>query len=206
MPTLTSLRNWLIVALVCACGWVTIKALPAGTPWGSVDAAQESQPQGTFSPAHKSVRAAIGDFLNRHPAQPVQPIAFPHKVHLARGLQCEACHTGVDQGPDAAIPSVKFCMSCHLVIAKDRPEIKKVAAYQARGEDIPWVRVYDYSASAHVRFNHAPHIRAGVACSNCHGDMLQQTTAVRAVDLNMGYCLSCHTQRKASIDCTTCHY
>ena len=113
---------------------------------------------------------------------------------------------GVDQGPDAAIPSVKFCMSCHLVIAKDRPEIKKVAAYQARGEDIPWVRVYDYSASAHVRFNHAPHIRAGVACSNCHGDMLQQTTAVRAVDLNMGYCLSCHTQRKASIDCTTCHY
>jgi hypothetical protein len=152
------------------------------------------------------VRAAISDFLNRHPAQPVQPIAFPHKVHLARGLQCEACHTGVDQGPDAAIPSVKFCMSCHLVIAKDRPEIKKVAAYQARGEDIPWVRVYDYSASAHVRFNHAPHIRAGVACSNCHGDMLQQTTAVRAVDLNMGYCLSCHTQRKASIDCTTCHY
>jgi hypothetical protein len=206
MPTLTSPRNWLIVALICACGWLIIKTLPPGTPLRSVDAAQESQPQGTFSPAHSSVRTAIGEFLNRHPAQPAQPIAFPHKVHIARGLQCQVCHTGVDQGPDAAIPSVKFCMSCHLVIAKDRPEIKKMAAYQARGEDIPWVRVYDYNASAHVKFNHAPHIRADVACSNCHGDMLQQTTAVRAVDLNMGYCLGCHTQRKASIDCTTCHY
>ena len=69
------------------------------------------------------------------------------------------------------------------VIATDRPEIKKVAAYQARGEDIPWVRVYDYSASAHLKFNHAPHIRAGVDCSNCHGDMTKQTTAERAVNL-----------------------
>ena len=206
MPTLTNPKSWLIVAIVCACGWLIIRTLPPGTPLRSVDAAQESQPQGTFSSAHSSVRAAISEFLSRQPAQPAQPIAFPHKVHIARGLQCQVCHTGVDQGPDAAIPSVKFCMSCHLVIAKDRPEIKKMAAYQARGEDIPWVRVYDYSASAHVKFNHAPHIRADVACSNCHGDMLQQTTAVRAVDLNMGYCLSCHTQRKVSIDCTTCHY
>ncbi len=53
-------------------------------------------------------------------------------------------------------------MTCHQVIDTNNPEIKKIAAYQARGEDIPWVRVYNYSASAHVRFNHAPHIRAGV--------------------------------------------
>ncbi len=125
MPTLTNPKSWLIVAIVCACGWLIIRTLPPGTPLRSVDAAQESQPQGTFSPAHSSVRAAISEFLNRHPAQPAQPIAFPHKVHVARGLQCQVCHTGVDQGPDAAIPSVKFCMSCHLVIAKDRPEIKK---------------------------------------------------------------------------------
>lgn len=206
MPALTRPRNWLIVVLICASGWIVMEALPAGAPSGTTDSSPQSQPPGVFTPAHSSVSAAISDFLDRRPSQPVQPIAFPHKVHLAKGLQCQVCHTGVDQGPDAAIPSVKFCMSCHLVIAKDRPEIKKMAAYQARGEDISWVRVYGYSASAHVRFNHAPHIRAGVACSSCHGDMLQQTTAVRAVDLNMGYCLSCHTQRKASIDCTTCHY
>lgn len=206
MRALTSLRIWLIVALTCAGLWIAIRALPAGAPAEAGTPYQQSQSEGIFTPAHRSVRAAISDFLNQHPSQPAQPIAFPHKVHLARGLQCQVCHTGVDQGPDAAIPSVKFCMSCHLVIAKDRPEIKKMAAYQARGEDIPWVRVYNYSASAHVRFNHAPHIRAGVQCSSCHGDMMQQTTAVRAVNLNMGYCLGCHTQRQAPVDCTTCHY
>jgi hypothetical protein len=206
MRALTSLRIWLIVALTCAGLWIAIRALPAGAPTEAGIPSPQSRSSGIFSPAHRSVRAAISDFLNEHATQPAQPIAFPHKVHLARGLQCQVCHTGVDQGPDAAIPSVKFCMSCHLVIAKDRPEIRKMAAYQARGEDISWVRVYDYSPSAHVKFNHAPHIRAGVDCSNCHGDMLQQTTAVRAVNLNMGYCLACHTQRKASIDCTTCHY
>jgi len=209
MRALTSLRIWLLVALLCAGGWIVMEALLAGTPSeipsGKPDP-QQSQSQGVFTPAHGSVRAAISDFLGWHPAQPAQPIAFPHNVHLARGLQCEVCHTGVSQGPDAAIPSVKFCMSCHLVIAKERPEIRKMAALQARGEDIPWARVYNYSATAHVKFNHAPHIRAGVDCSSCHGDMLRQTTAVRAVDLNMGYCLACHAQRKASIDCTTCHY
>jgi hypothetical protein len=204
MRALTGSKIWLIVALTCAGLWIASRALPAGT--SSETAAPRPESSGIFSPAHRSVRDAISDFMGEHSTQPAQPIAFPHKTHLARGLQCQVCHTGVDQGPDAAIPSVKFCMSCHLVIAKDRPEIKKIAAYQARGEDIPWVRVYDYSPSAHVKFNHAPHIRAGVACSNCHGDMMQQTTAVRAVNLNMGYCLACHTQRKASVDCTTCHY
>ena len=205
MRALTSVRTWLMVALICAAGWAAIQALRAA-PEGPAQAPSQQSAQDVFSPAHRGVRAAISDFLDQHPSQPAQPIAFPHKVHIARGLKCEVCHAGVDQGPEAAIPSVKFCMSCHLVIAKDRPEIKKMAAFQSRGEDIPWVRVYNYSASAHVRFNHAPHIRSGVACSSCHGDMSQQTTAVRAVDLNMGYCLACHTQRKASLDCTTCHF
>jgi hypothetical protein len=202
MRALTSLRTWLLVALICASGWIVVEALPAAPP----EPAQPQQGQGVYTPAHDSVRSAISDFLGRHPAQPTQPIAFPHKTHLAKGLKCEVCHTGVDQGPDAALPSVKFCMACHGSIAVDRPEIKKLAAYQARGEDIPWVRVYNYNASAHVKFNHAPHIRADVACSSCHGDMTQQTTAVRSVNLDMGYCLACHTQRSVSVDCTTCHF
>ena len=106
----------------------------------------------------------------------------------------------------ASIPGVQLCMTCHQAIATEKPEIRKVAAYLARGEEIPWQRVYDYSPSAHVKFNHAPHIRAGVECKSCHGDMTQQTVAVRTVNLTMGYCLDCHRARKASIDCVTCHY
>ena len=159
-----------------------------------------------FTPDHPSILAALRDFIDYHPSQPAQPIAFTHAAHLAKKVPCEACHAGTDVGPDAVIPGVKLCMTCHSIVATDKPEIKKVAAYKARGEDIPWVRVYDYSPSSHVKFNHAPHIRANVECASCHGDMTKQTTAKRAVNLNMGRCVDCHKQRNAPIDCSTCHY
>ena len=41
---------------------------------------------------------------------------------------------------------------------------------QEKGLDLAWQRVYDYPREAHVRFNHAPHIRAKVECSTCHGN------------------------------------
>jgi hypothetical protein len=158
-----------------------------------------------FTPAHRTVLGAVAEFFGRRPT-PVQPIAYTHKVHLANGLMCTDCHVGVDQGPDARIPSVNFCMTCHRVIATDKPEIQKLAAYLARGEDVPWQRVYGFQPSAHVKFNHAPHIRAGVDCATCHGDMTKRTVAVREVDHTMGFCLDCHRQKNASTDCVTCHY
>jgi len=97
-------------------------------------------------------------------------------------------------------------MRCHTFFAKDRPEIKKLAGIFESGQDIPWQRVYGFSASAHVKFNHAPHIHAGVDCSVCHGDVKSMTVAVRAVNLNMGFCLSCHRAKQVSIDCVTCHF
>ncbi len=158
-----------------------------------------------FTPAHATMLDAMREFFGRR-ALVVQPIAFTHKAHLASGLQCTDCHAGVDTGPDARIPSANFCMTCHQVVATDHPEIKRLAAYVARGEDVPWQRVYAYFPSAHVKFVHAPHIRAGINCAQCHGDMRQQTVAVRSVNLSMGYCLDCHKTRKASTDCVTCHY
>jgi formamidopyrimidine-DNA glycosylase len=172
---------------------------------GQITSASAAASDQVFTPAHSTVLGAIREFLDIRPT-PVQPVQFTHKVHLANALQCVNCHVGVDQGPDAGIPSVSFCMTCHRVIATDKPEIKKVAAYYARGEDIPWERVYGFEPSAHVKFNHAPHIRAGVDCKECHGDMTTQTVAERKVNLTMGYCIQCHKQRQASIDCVTCHY
>src|SRR6516164_184599 len=158
-----------------------------------------------FTRGHASLWETVREFFDSRSA-PQQPIAFTHKVHLAKGIECVGCHQGVEQGPDAELPSVRLCMTCHLAIATDRPEIKKVAAYFQRGEEIPWQRIYGYYPSAHVRFNHAPHIRAGVNCATCHGDMTHQTVAIRAVDLDMGYCLNCHKQKEASVDCVTCHF
>jgi hypothetical protein len=97
-------------------------------------------------------------------------------------------------------------MTCHIAIATDKPEVKKIADFQAKGQDIPWERVYGFAQSAHVKFNHAPHIRAGVDCATCHGDMTKETVAQRAVNHTMGFCITCHEQRKVSIDCVTCHF
>ena len=61
-------------------------------------------------------------------------------------------------------------------------------------------------ADDNVKFNHAPHIRANVECATCHGDVAQQTVAQRSVEHTMGFCVNCHNERQASVDCLTCHF
>lgn len=198
--------NWTRLAGVLLAGTLAGVLLVAySSKGGGANSPDSSSGTGIFTTSHPSVLSAVREFFDIRSA-PVQPIQFTHKLHLQNGMQCVDCHQGVDKGPVAGIPSVSFCMTCHQVIATDRPGIKKVAGYLQRGEDIPWQRVYYYQPSAHVRFDHAPHIRAGVECASCHGDMKQQTVAVRSVILTMGYCLNCHRAKKASIDCTTCHF
>jgi Cytochrome c7 and related cytochrome c len=178
--------------LAAACSWLDDRRPAADTS--------------VFTPAHRTASGAVRDFFGVRPTA-IQPIAFPHAVHIAKGLTCtDYCHEHVTKGPVAGLPSVKTCMICHDAIATDRPLIQQLADYQKRGVDISWQRVYGYPAESHVRFNHAPHVRAGVECSTCHGDVAQQTVAERVVDLNMGFCVSCHRTRQASNDCLTCHF
>jgi hypothetical protein len=172
--------------------------------------AQNSANTGTksaavFTPARSSFFDAFQEYVGWQPT-PVQPIAFNHKIHLQNNIDCTNCHEGVTQGPNAGIPSVSFCMACHQAIAIDKPEIKKLAAYSDKGQDVPWQRVYWFYPERHVRFWHSPHINAGVNCKECHGDVAQQTVAVRSKDLTMDFCLSCHRAKGVSVDCTTCHY
>jgi len=173
----------------------------AGSTVGFVSAAT--------SPIFTSVNPSFLDSLRAYflvRTNPTQPIAFTHKVHLKNGMQCVSCHAGVTQGPDAGLPSVVFCMACHQVVDTSSPQIKKLTAYYNKGQEPPWQPVYWFYPLEHVHFQHAPHIHAGVACSVCHGDLTQQTVAVRSKDLTMNFCLTCHKQKGASVDCTTCHY
>jgi len=158
-----------------------------------------------FTPAHRSAADAARHFFNVHPAAS-QPIPFPHKTHIAKKAVCTDCHESVEKSSIAGIPSVKTCMICHSQIATDRPLIKQVTSYADKGIEIPWQRVYGFPHEAHVKFQHAPHIRASVDCKVCHGDLANQTVAERVVDHNMGFCVDCHRQKKASNDCLTCHY
>jgi hypothetical protein len=139
-------------------------------------------------------------------ARAVQPIAYSHKQHIALGLACLDCHSSADTAAAATIPSVRKCMLCHARIAAAKPEIKKLAAYATAHREVPWQRVYGFPASSLVRFQHAPHVRADIACATCHGDMTQAATAELLVKHTMGTCVSCHRQNKAPEDCAACHY
>jgi len=159
-----------------------------------------------FSPAHVSVAEAARHFFGIRP-KVAQPIAFVHKLHIESvQLGCTDCHISVEKGPRAGIPDIRTCWSCHVDTALDRPEVMKIHAYHVRGEDIPWQRVYGWTDEAHVRFDHAPHIRASVECTTCHGDLATMGVAQRVVDHTMQFCVSCHKQKNVSTDCGTCHY
>jgi Cytochrome c7 and related cytochrome c len=159
-----------------------------------------------FTTAQPSMAAAVNDFFGRRPI-PVQPIEFPHDVHVKRKIACTRyCHAAVTTGPVAGLPSVRTCMLCHNSIARDRPRIQQITEMRKKGIDLEWQRVFGYPAESHVKFNHAPHIRAKVDCATCHGNIAEQTVAQRNVEMTMGFCVNCHNERKASIDCLACHY
>jgi hypothetical protein len=163
---------------------------------------------GSRDPSAAGSAAAAITFLLLHAigVQAAQPVAYSHMKHIALGLQCLDCHITADTSAAATIPSVAKCMLCHAKLGRNNPEVKKVIAYADSHREIPWERVYALPPEALVKFQHAPHIRAKVACSTCHGDMTKAGTAERLVNHNMGTCLSCHRQNHAPEDCATCHY
>jgi hypothetical protein len=192
------------VLVVCRAAVVLLlSALLGGCRFlGESPASQAS----VYSQAHETFGSAVNDFFNIRP-KAQQPFPFPHKTHVANKVACtEYCHESVTKGPVAGLPSVKTCMICHESIATDRPLIQQITALSKRGVDLSWQRVYGYAAESHVRFNHAPHLRAKVECSTCHGRIDQQTVAERNVELKMGFCVDCHKSKQAPNECLTCHF
>jgi hypothetical protein len=170
---------------------------------------------------------------SRQPATataPVQPINFPHNVHVQTyKIDCQYCHSEARRSEYAGLPSVSRCLGCHRITAADRDEIKKLAEYGTRNEPIPWVRVFKVPEFTH--FPHKPHVRAQVECQTCHGPVETMTTAAGttgprlthdlltlvglrtpAPALTMGWCVECHREQnatrgmKAPLDCVACHH
>lgn len=134
-----------------------------------------------------------------------QPIAFSHARHVAQaGIDCQFCHAYARRGPVAGIPAVERCVGCHRSILTERPEILKVLAYWEEETPIPWIRVHNLPD--YVRFSHKAHVRSGVGCAACHGDVARMDIAEQVESLSMGWCVDCHAERDASRDCVICHY
>ena len=123
---------------------------------------------------------------------PEQPIAFSHKIHAGQyEIGCQYCHTGVEIGKSANIPSVNICMNCHSQIKTDSPEIQKLYAAQESGQPIEWVRVHNLPDLAY--FNHSQHVKVGgVECQTCHGEIQEMEVVKQHAPLTMGWCIDCH--------------
>jgi len=137
---------------------------------------------------------------------PEQPIAYSHKKHVSElGLQCLFCHEYADKSISAGVPPVATCMSCHKSVAVDKPEIKKLHKYWNDKEPIPWNRVHRIRIHNYVFFTHKRHIKAGLDCTECHGEVRLMERVRRVRPLNMGWCVTCHRAKGAPTDCLTCH-
>lgn len=140
--------------------------------------------------------------------RPEQPIKFSHITHVQKNkMDCQFCHWNVAKAAYAAIPEVENCVGCHRLVPgtqdSQKQEIAKVVDYFNKTEPVPWVKVHvmpDY-----VKFNHKRHVKAGVTCQECHGQIPEMEVVERVSSMKMGWCISCHRERGASIDCLTCH-
>ncbi len=156
------------------------------------------------------VGAAIGVLLVGYgpAAAATQPIAFNHKAHVSKGLDCAICHRYVREQAFATLPTIETCLMCHSAKMSDNPEEAKIREFAKRGEPLRWQRLYAIPADAAVYFSHRRHVTFGnIPCATCHGAMAERTTPPgRAlVRFDMDTCIACHQQKKVSTACVTCH-
>lgn len=129
---------------------------------------------------------------------PTQPIAYSHQLHAGQyEIQCQYCHTGVEIGKSANIPSANICMNCHMHIQNVggqegiSPEIAKLYDAYDNNRPIEWVRVHNLPDLAY--FNHSQHVVVGgIECQTCHGPIEEMEVVYQHSALTMGWCIDCH--------------
>ncbi len=120
-----------------------------------------------------------------------QPVPFSHKHHVGdAGIDCRYCHTNVEQGARAGLPSTHVCMTCHSQIWTGAEVLAPVRASYANDEPIAWMRVSQLPDF--VYFNHSIHVQRGVPCVECHGRIDTMPLTYRAEPFQMQWCLDCH--------------
>ena len=152
------------------------------------------------------------------PEAPAQPIRFSHRIHAGDAtIGCLSCHVHAERAPVAGIPSMARCRGCHRLIKEDRDSPTITAEIQAllvaldQDRPIAWVRVH--RVPDHVYFTHARHVRAAIACRECHGAVETMDVVRQVAPLDMGWCVACHRRSQAEnpvgrahlTECVTCH-
>ena len=122
---------------------------------------------------------------------PEQPVAYSHALHVGElGLDCRYCHSQVERSPVASVPPTQVCMNCHSLVGRDLATLEPIRRSASTGEPMRWVRIHDLPEYAY--FDHSRHIKAGVGCSSCHGDVASMEVVRQVEPLSMAWCLECH--------------
>ena len=123
--------------------------------------------------------------------QPTQPVPFSHALHAGElEMDCRYCHAQVEVAAVASVPPSKVCMNCHSLVLRDSPKLAALRDSIDNDTPMQWVRVHQVPQYAY--FNHGVHVRAGVGCQSCHGDIRRMEVVTQKKSLSMSWCLECH--------------
>jgi hypothetical protein len=144
-----------------------------------------------------ALAGAVGWLLARSPYQTgqrvvvPQPIPFSHEHHVGDiGIDCRFCHDTVESQATAGMPSTEVCLNCHSVLFRDSEMLAEVHTSMESGVPIAWTRVHNLADYAY--FHHGVHVKAGIGCSTCHGEVDEMPLMFRTETLHMEWCLDCH--------------
>jgi Cytochrome c7 and related cytochrome c len=122
---------------------------------------------------------------------PIQPVAFPHDIHVAQlGMDCRYCHSFVEVSAHSNIPTTQTCMNCHQQVLPQSPKLEQVRVSWQTGEPIRWVQIH--KTPDYVFFNHSAHVNRGISCYSCHGQVNRMDVVYHKEPQSMSWCLDCH--------------
>lgn len=130
--------------------------------------------------------------------RPRQPVPFSHKLHAGDlEIDCRYCHTSVEVSAVASIPPTQTCMNCHSLVGRNSATLAAVRDSLEAGEPLRWIRVHKIPDYAY--FDHGAHIRVGVGCVSCHGDVTAMDEIEQVQPFSMRWCLDCHRDPAPSL-------
>lgn len=143
----------------------------------------------------------VGRFAVAKPERAAPP-AFSHAVHIEQGLECSACHVGVETskaGTDNLMPKWSACADCH----EHNDLAGKGIALGEPYDGFILKVISDYSPG----FGHQRHLsNAKLACTACHNNLDEPISAKQSGRFpTMSECMDCHVTRAVAMECNTCH-